>query len=182
MDLTGENLAEAPMLRRAAEGDLEAMERLYNRYKTMAFAVGMAVCGNPSDADDVVQETFLRAFRKLDQWRGDSQFGTWLYAVALRTAQNWKTRFVHRKTALPPPAEVAAPPASADDRAEERELLMNAVRELPDQQRLTLLLKHLRGLSIREIAALQGCAEGTVKANLHHAVTALLRRFGRVPE
>lgn len=161
-------------VRRAAEGDLEAMEALYNRYKPMVFSVGLAICGNRSDADEVVQETFLRIFRKLDQWREKSQFGTWLYTAALRTAQNWKSRFLARR-----PVPVASSASVDEDPYEE---LMAAIQELPEQQRLTVLMKHLQGLRIREIAAIQGCAEGTVKANLHHAICALLRKLEREPE
>jgi RNA polymerase sigma-70 factor (ECF subfamily) len=168
--------AEADCLRRAAEGDLDAMETIYTGYRTMAYAVGMAVCGNASDADDVVQETFLRAFRSLGQWRGESSFRTWLYAVALRTAQNWRSRFVRRKAVQVAAAGEDRPAAEAQ---EQHEALLAAIRDLPEKQRLVLLLKHLRGLTIREIADLEGCAEGTVKANLHHAVTALARRLGK---
>ncbi len=162
-------------VRRAAGGEVAAMEFLYERYKAMVYSVGLALCGNRDDADEVVQETFLRAFRKLSQWRGESLFSTWLYSVALRTAQNWKTRFAGRRT-LPIPAR------SEPSEPEQNEQLMAAIQELPEQQRVTLLMKHLQGLRIREIALLQGCAEGTVKANLHHALRSLLRKLGREPE
>ena len=169
--------AERECIRRAAGGDLKAMEMIYSDYRTMAYAVGMAVCGNASDADDVVQETFLRAFRSLDQWRGASSFRSWLYSVALRTAQNWRSRFVRRR---PVPSALAAAGPGPDATGEDDQArLLAAIGSLPEQQRLTLLLKHLRGLTIREIAELHGCAEGTVKANLHHAVRALARLLGR---
>lgn len=178
MNAESGTLAERDRIRRAAEGDLEAMEKIYSEHRTMAYAVGMAVCGNGSDADDVVQETFLRAFRTLGQWRGESPFRSWLYAVALRTAQNWMSRFVRRRP-LPAAAAGARVTAPEELRDDEHARVLAAVRELPEQQRLTLLLKHLRGLSVREIAELQGCAEGTVKANLHHAVQGLARRLGK---
>ena len=158
-------------------GNASYIEDLYNRYKTMIYSVGMAICGNPSDADEVVQETFLRTFPKMDQWRGESRFSTWLYVAAVRTAQNWKARFMRNRGVV---ARVPAGPA--EERSENRDRLMAAIRALPEQQRTTLMLKHLQGLRVREIATLQGCAEGTVKANLHHAVRALLRRLGPEPE
>ncbi len=164
-------------VRRAADGDSEAMELLYNRYKTMIYSVGLGICGNPVDADEVVQETFLRAFPKMDQWRGESRFSTWLYAAAVRTAQNWRSRFMQRRAVV---ANVSAGPS--EEPSEDRDRLMAAIQELPEQQRTTLMLKHIQGLRVREIAAVQGCAEGTVKANLHHAVRALLRRLGPEPE
>jgi RNA polymerase sigma-70 factor (ECF subfamily) len=179
MDAKRDAPAEAELVRRAAEGDLDAMETLYTGYKSLAYAVGLAVCGNASDADDVVQETFLRVFKRLGQWKGESRFGTWLYAAALRTAQNWKSRFVLRRPAPLPQAAPVGPSFLPGEQAEEQERFMAAVKELPEQQRLTLLLKHVRGMSVREIAGLLGSAEGTVKANLHHAVTSLLGRLGR---
>lgn len=171
--------AEAEQIQRAAQGDLKAMEMIYMRYKTMAFAAGMAICGNGNDADDVVQETFLRAFRKLVQWRGESRFSTWLYTIAVRTAQNWKSRFTLRTSVPLTSRDVTAMP-QRDEQDAQQEVLHAAIATLPEQQRLTLMLKHIRGLSIREIAHLQECAEGTVKANLHHALVTLMRRLGKV--
>ncbi len=155
----------------ALRGDLACMERLYDAHREMVFAVGVAVCGNAADADEVLQETFLRAFRSLGEFRGAARFSTWLYAIATRTALNWKSRFV-RRPAPPPPS---APEAGVDPLEREERLgrLASAIDDLPVQQRLALTLKHLQGLSLAEIAAMQGCAVGTVKSNLHHAMMKL---------
>jgi RNA polymerase sigma-70 factor (ECF subfamily) len=155
------------LVRRAIDGDLAAMEALYNRHKSMVFAVGLSVCGNAPDADEVVQEGFLRAFRSLADWRGDSRFSTWLYAIAMRTALNWKTRF--NRAAPESPEPVGGPDDSAE-RAEQLDALTRAIANLPLQQRLVITLKHIRGLSLAEIADVQQCAIGTVKSNLHHAI------------
>jgi RNA polymerase sigma-70 factor (ECF subfamily) len=162
---------ERDWVRKASSGDLEAMEILYNEHKGMAFAVGLSVCGNGADADEVVQETFLRAFRSLSGWRSESKFSTWIYSIALRTALNWKTRFVKRPA--PPSRDEAETPPSEIERQEAVDGLMSAIEQLPLQQRLTLTLKHLRKLSLEQIAEIQGVAVGTVKSNLHHAVAKL---------
>ncbi len=151
--------ADAEDVRRAIEGRVGALESLYDRHKMMVFSVGLSICGTNADADEVVQETFLRAFRSLSQWRGESAFATWLYSVAVRTAQNWKSRFLARRPILAG-REVRRESSESDER------LLGAIQDLPEQQRATVLLKHLQGLTIREIAAVQGCAEGTVKARL----------------
>ena len=156
----------------AAGGDAASLERLYEEYRPMVYAVGLGVCGNGTDADEVLQETFLRAFRSLSEWRGASKFGTWLYAIALRTALNWKSRFLRKRPLPAPPAE-GAPAFEALERAEALESLESEIARLPVQQRLVLTLKHLRGLSLAEIADLQQCAVGTVKSNLHHAMVKL---------
>ncbi len=156
---------------RAAGGDLAAMEILYNEHKGMVFAVGLSVCGNAADADEVVQETFLRAFRSLGDWRGDSRFATWIYSVAMRAALNWKSRFVRRPS--PPPRDEAETPEPEAERREAVDALLAAIELLPVQQRLTLTLKHLRRMSLEQIAEIQGVVVGTVKSNLHHAVAKL---------
>jgi RNA polymerase sigma-70 factor (ECF subfamily) len=163
---------ESRTARAAAGGDLAAMEALFNEHKGMVFAVGLSVCGNAPDADEVVQEAFLRAFRSLDDWRGDSRFSTWLYMIAMRTALNWKTRFV-QKPRLEAPEPSTAPDPGAADREEQLAALTGAIAKLPLQQRLVVTLRHVRGLSLAQIADVQGCALGTVKSNLHHAIVRL---------
>jgi len=162
---------ERDWVRRAAGGELAAQEMLFNEHKGMVFAVGLSICGNAADADEVVQESFLRAFRSLADWRGDARFSTWIYSIAVRTALNWKTRFVKRPP--PPPRDEAETPPPELEREEAVAALMAAIEELPLQQRLALTLKHLRRLSLEEVAELQGIAVGTVKSNLHHAVAKL---------
>ncbi len=162
---------ERDWVRKASSGDVEAMEILYNEHKGVAFAVGLSVCGNAADADEVVQETFLRAFRSLSGWRNESKFSTWIYSIGLRTALNWRARFVKRPP--PPVRPEAETPASDLERQEAVAGLMAAIDQLPLQQKLTLTLKHLRRLSLEQIAELQGVAVGTVKSNLHHAIAKL---------
>lgn len=162
---------DAAWIESARRGDLAAMERLYDAHRSMVFAVGLSVCGNGSDADEVLQETFLRAFRSLGEWRGQAQFATWLYSIALRTALNWKSRFVRRPRPAAP--EEFTVPEDRLVQREELDRLSQAIEDLPVQQRLVLTLKHLKGLSLAEIAGLQGCAVGTVKSNLHHAMAKL---------
>ncbi len=161
---------ETDLVRRAAGGDLAAMEVLYNENKSMVFAVGLSVCGNAPDADEVVQESFLRAFRSLSDWRGDARFSTWLYAIGMRTALNWKARF-NRPAPLAPEASTDA--IDSAERDEQIAALTDAINRLPLQQRLVVTLKHIRGLSLAEIAGIQQCAVGTVKSNLHHAINKL---------
>jgi len=149
-------------------GDRSAMERLFEVYRSMVFAVGLSICGNPEDADDVVQETFLRAFRSLGEWRGDSKFSTWLYTIARRVAIDWAARVRRR-----PRLSSAAGQLADSDHGERVRRVLDTLKQLPEQQRLTLTLRHFRAMSIADIAEAQKCAEGTVKANLHFAVKRL---------
>jgi len=164
--------SEAELVRGARAGSLAAMEALYESHRGMVYAVALGVCGNGPDADEVLQETFLRAFRSLGGWRGEGQFSTWIYMIAHRPALNWRRRLFPRPGA-PRPAEEAPDPGDAVVDAESSEALKRAIAKLPPQQRLVLTLRHLRGFSLAEIAELQGCALGTVKSNLHHAIARL---------
>lgn len=169
--------SEAESIRLAQGGSLAAMESLYEAHRSMVYAVALGVCGNGPDADEVLQETFLRAFRSLSGWRGEGRFSTWLYAIAHRTALNWRRRFFPKPH--PAPLPEAADPPDAVVEAESSEELKRAIDRLPPQQRIVLTLRHLRGLSLAEIAELQGCAVGTVKSNLHHAVARLKEALAR---
>jgi RNA polymerase sigma-70 factor, ECF subfamily len=170
--------SEAESIRLAQGGDLVAMESLYEAHRSMVYAVALGVCGNGPDADEVLQETFLRAFRSLCGWRGEGRFSSWLYAIAHRTALNWRRRFFPKPRGGAAPAE-SADPADALIEAESSDELKRAVDRLPPQQRIVLTLRHVRGLSLAEIAELQGCAVGTVKSNLHHAIARLKEALAR---
>jgi RNA polymerase sigma-70 factor (ECF subfamily) len=163
---------EAELVREAQAGHLVAMEALYEAHRSMVYAVALGVCGNGSDADEVLQETFLRAFRSLGDWRGEGRLSTWLYSIAFRTAINWRRRFHPRTTSSRPP-DPAPDPGDAIVEQENSAELRRAIAQLPPQQRIVLTLRHLRGLSLAEIAELQECALGTVKSNLHHAIARL---------
>lgn len=162
---------EGELVRGAQSGSLAAMEALYEAHRPMVYAVALGVVCTRVDADEVLQETFLRAFRSLSGWRGEGRFSTWIYSIALRTALNWRRRLIPRPVHRPP-EEVPDPGAAAEDR-ESSEELRRAIAALPTQQRIVLTLRHCRGLSLAEIAELQGCALGTVKSNLHHAIARL---------
>ena len=147
------------------------MEALYEAHRSMVYAVALGVVGNRADADEVLQETFLRAFRSLSGWRAEGRFSTWIYSIALRAALNWRRRAAPRPVHRPP-GEAADPGDDVENR-ESSEELRRAIAALPPQQRIVLTLRHLRGLSLSDIADLQGCALGTVKSNLHHAIARL---------
>ena len=143
------------------------MQALFERYRKMVFAVGLSITGNATDADEVVQESFLRAFRRLGEWRGESKFSTWLYTIATRVALDWQKRF-HRKPKTRTPE--ATEPGPHED---EIERLMDAINRLPLKQRMTLTLRHYRAMTLGEIAEAMDVSVGTVKANLHFALTKL---------
>jgi RNA polymerase sigma-70 factor, ECF subfamily len=125
------------------------------------------------DVDDLVQETYLRAWRRLGQFRGDSRFTTWLYRIAVNVTHNWR-RGRKPTLALTKGQErsIAAPPDLGDDA-----LLIayaRALDHLPTELRATFVLHEAEGLSYKEVAETLGCPIGTVMSRLHRARARIL--------
>lgn len=163
----------------ARAGDREAFDRLVERYQRPVYRLCYRYVNDHQDANDLAQEAFLKAYRALDRFRGDSAFSTWLYRIAVNTCLNFRSS---RK----PPAEelpeaLPAPGAGALDRMEKDEQAAEvraAVSRLPEKQRATLILKIYHELSHEEVASILGSSVGTVKANLFHALANLRKMLG----
>jgi len=151
-------------------GDRSAFVRLHDHFARMVHAVVLARVP-ASDADDVVQEVFLQAFRSLDGLRDPGAVGPWLCRVARSRSIDHLRRRRHVET-LPEALPRGAPPV-----AEAREAL-DAVRALPEAYRETLLMRLVEGLSGPEIAARTGLTPGSVRVNLHRGMRLLRERLG----
>ena len=153
-------------------GDREAFAILVDRYQKMVFALSRRMTGNPEDAADVVQTTFLKAFRQLDRFRGEASFKTWLYGIALN-----ECRMLYRKSGrtveLDAIAEPAAPPAQGHPL--DRVTLNKMVTRLPDKQRAALVLRVCEDLAFRDIGKILGTSEASAKVNYFHAIKKLRR-------
>ncbi len=155
----------------------------------MIHAVVLRLCGNRADADDVVQEVFLQAFRKWHLFRGDSSPGTWLHVIAVRACRRRLRQRGSRAGSGAAPTvvqlmpwhestvmEVAASAEGAEGAAERAEALARVQREivrLPDHLRLPLVLKDVAEMSVADTAEALGLAENTVKTRVHRARLAL---------
>jgi len=157
---------EALLLRFTASGNREAIGELFHRYADNAYAVALRCSGNPSDAEDAVQDAFINVLRHAGQYRSQCSVKGWLMSIVInscrikaRTAS--RTRNRERIALIPEPA-----PAANDT---ERELLAaasQAVRELPDPYRMPLWLHFLEGLSYQEIAFALNQPEGTIRSHI----------------
>ena len=191
--------AEAPdleLVRLAQSGDHAAFEGLVRRYSERAYRAAYRVVRDQSQAEDVVQEALIKAYRGLRRFEARSSFYTWLYRIVVNLALDRRRR-EKRAPALEWDDTVAKEvdpravlPASEDPerstrRHEVRALVAEGIQELPDGQREVLLLREVEGLSYEEIASTMGISKGTVMSRLHYArkkMVAFLQRAGIEPE
>lgn len=176
--------AEVQLLERCRRGDLGAFEELYKAHSGRLYSLACRMLGNTADAEDLLQEIFLSAHRKLDSFRGDSALGTWLYRLGMNQILDHVRSRAGRAGQVTDGLDDASAIADASghrlaDRAIDRIDLERALAELPDGCRAAFLLHDVEGLEHREVADVLGIAEGTSKSQVHKArlrLRGLLRR------
>jgi RNA polymerase sigma-70 factor (ECF subfamily) len=165
-------VAEPEALERAARGDHAAFGTLVEQYQEVAFRAAYLIVHDVPSAEDVVQDAFIRAYRRLDTFRRGEPFRPWLLRIVTNTAIN-EVRARQRRTGLlgrfaaVTPVTVAPPEFTLGD--EHASTLARAINELPLDDRVVLHLRYFLDLSEREIAVTIGKAPGTVKSRLHRA-------------
>jgi RNA polymerase sigma-70 factor, ECF subfamily len=146
---------DAELLRAIADGDRAAFDRLSRRHLDRAYGVALRITGSRADAQDVVQDVFLRLWQRPDSWRpGQAQFSTWLYRVVVNRCLDLKRR--PRGTDLDSVEEPQDPDANAEDgllEAERSRALDSAVNQLPERQRTAIVLTYTAGLRNAEAAS-----------------------------
>jgi RNA polymerase sigma-70 factor (ECF subfamily) len=166
------------LVRRARDGDGDAFGIIVETYRARLFGLAVGILRNRSAAEDVVQEAFVKAYKNLKGFRGDSSIYTWLYRIAVNTAHNHLRRAT-RKTEVDfdevaPVIEARNPnPAESAANVELGEAIDGAIQNLPPRQREVFMLHYFERLTHREIAEILGVTEGAVKANFFHAVQKL---------
>lgn len=176
----GQTATDAELVRESLTGDSDAFAALVERHRRLIYALALQKVHDPADADDVAQETFIKAYRSLHTLRDPARFGSWLYGIALRGAMDWlrlRGKSVSLANDLVPFA------ASIQDTEEVRELVeavMNAVGELSDAHRLVITLRYVHGLGAKEIAGQLGEARGAIRSRLFKAAQILRRRLANL--
>jgi RNA polymerase sigma-70 factor (ECF subfamily) len=165
------------LVRKAQQGDADALASLFCAHKSKVYSLCLRMTGNVTEAEDLTQDAFLQAFRKLSAFRGESALSTWLYRVAVNTTLMHFRKAGRRQLSLDQPSE-------QDARAPKREYggtdsglsgsvdriaLARALRELPMGYRTIFLMHEVKGHNHREIARLQRCSIGNSKSQLHRA-------------
>ena len=168
---------------RAREGDRDAFEALVVATSTSCYQLAFRLVGNEHDARDVVQETYLRAYRGLKRFRGDAAVTTWLYRITANSAARLLERRSRSATAmLDDNMEFAdirpeRDPESAASAADERGRLVEALGDLPDALRVVVVLRDVYDLPHREIARELGISQSAAKVRLHRARRLLRERI-----
>ena len=173
---------EALLIADLCEGDETALAPLVEKYKRMVYRLAMQITKNHADADDVMQETFIKVYRSIRTFRKDAAFETWLYRIAVNEALNFvKRRERQRESTLETAAEaeyevitqyraqIANDPHVHAEKAELRHHVTEAVNNLSVKHRTVVILHEFEGLTHAEIASILNCSEGTVRSRLHYA-------------
>lgn len=165
------------LVKRAQAGDRDAFDNLVRRYRARIYALSLHLTGSRSEADDITQDVFTRAYQRINDFAGRSEFFTWLYRIAVNRSLNARRDTARRRTSgLDDPRVQAAVAVDAygDPRraAELRQAyarLVVALDRLSPSLRSTVVLVALQGLSHDEAAAVLGCSSGTVAWRIHEA-------------
>lgn len=172
-------------------GNQLSFELLVNRYKGRVFRLILSILGPHyrGDAEEATQDVFLLVFQQLSSFRGESQFGTWLYRIAYHRALDLKRqsrhRYVHVSHSALQPLRLAQDesPFVSTAALEQQQLFQECMDELPDLYRSVLYLHYWMGQSVSEISQLLLAPEGTIKSYLHRArqrMHSLLKRRGLI--
>lgn len=177
------------LVQRVQGGDKTAFDVLVLKYQHKIVKLVMRYVQDPSESQDVAQEAFIKAYKALPNFRGESAFYTWLYRIAINTAKNYlvsrKRRPLDYDVDLQDPAQyemqarlsdVATPEGHALGE-EVREVVAEAVEKLPEDLRMAIVLREIEGLSYEEIAQAMDCPVGTVRSRIFRAREAIDSRL-----
>ena len=163
---------ESELLAKARSGDHQAFIRLTEEYSHLVLSLALQMTGSAADMDDIAQETFLRAFRNLNSFRGAASFKTWLVKIAMNVSINYR-RSQRTPTSDLTEESAISPPAEAQDQKmlsqELRAKVRQAVAKLPSHYRSVVVLRDFQGLSYQEITSALGIPIGTVMSRLSKA-------------
>ncbi len=169
------------ILAQAQAGDPAAFDDVVRFYRQDLLRVVYRFVGNYEDARDVLQQVFVKVYQNIARWQPRAPFWSWLYRIAVNESLGWKKREQRRYHMVAPIEETPLLQATSDDLSpldaaawgEIGNRILEAIEMLPEMQRATFVLRFREQLSVKETAAVLGCAEGTVKANGYHAIRRL---------
>lgn len=181
----GEAKVDQLLVERVQKGDKAAFDLLIHKYQHRIVSLVSRYVTDPSEALDVAQEAFIKAYRAIGKFRGDSAFYTWLYRIAINTAKNWLVARNRR----PPASDIDAADAEQYDmesrlkerstpenellREEIEKTVYDTIAKLPEDLRTAIMLREIEGMSYEEIATTMECPIGTVRSRIFRAREAI---------
>ncbi|OZG42391.1 RNA polymerase sigma factor RpoE [Aeromonas sp. A35_P] len=187
--MSDQNLLDEQLVERVQRGDKNAFNLLVKKYQHKVVNLVARYVNNPGDVPDVAQETFIKAYRALPTFRGESAFYTWLYRIAVNTAKNYLTSQGRRPPSSDVEAEEAeyygggealqevATPENLTLTDEIKRTVFSAIEALPEDLRTAITLRELEGLSYEEIAEIMDCPVGTVRSRIFRAREAIDKKL-----
>lgn len=188
----GEREADLALVRRVQSGDQQAFGLLVTKYQRKLLRLVLRLVRDPAEAEDITQEAFIKAYRALPGFRGDSAFYTWLYRIGVNCAKSWLMVHGRRLSNLgdllgsdDEVREIDDIAGMRDDETPERILLSKQIGEtvnsamdaLPEDLRTAISLREIEGLSYEEIAQVMDCPIGTVRSRIFRARDAIAERL-----
>jgi RNA polymerase sigma-70 factor (ECF subfamily) len=187
LPVTGDRRTDLELIQEVRDGHRQAYTELMRRYQQRVYWVARRIVGDHAEADDVVQETFVKAYLALGEFRGDSGFYTWLYRIAVNLALNAVRKrqvvtYLRESELLNRILPADVDPSSAVEEEEAASALRRAVDRLPEKQRAVFVMRYYDEMSYEEIAKILKTSIGGLKANYFHALRkiqhALRQDFG----
>lgn len=170
---------EQHLILQAQQGSHGAYRVLVERHMKQAYNVAYSFVNDHAQAEDVAQEAFIRAYRSLPSFRGEAGFGTWLYRIVTNLALN-RVRQQNTRASREIPLSAAGPVLSTVDGGEGTDVrahIEKALHELPTLQRAVVILRHLDGLSTKQVSEILQCSEGTVKTHCFRGLRKLREKL-----
>lgn len=184
------------LVKKAQAHDLDAFEELVRIYQNKIYALCLQLSGSDSDAQDLAQEAFIRAFRALHSFRNEADFGTWLHRIAVNLWLNSRRKnsgkvFISldepyrdeeggkAKREMP---DMQADPQRILETKEFHGLVRTALQDLSEEHRAVLVLREMEGYSYEEVSQILDCSLGTVKSRLNRAREAMRRKMSELRE
>lgn len=164
-------------------GDIDAYRYLVTQYKDMAFTIALKIIKDREEAQDVIQESFIKAYQQLESYEGRAKFSTWLYTIVYRTALNQSKRNKEynrsfddeRKEAIP---DLAISQHQQMEEREQQEIIKEAIEKLPQAEALLVTLYYINENSIKEIKQITGLSLSNIKIKLFRARKKLKKDLG----
>ncbi len=189
------DVSDLSLVRRVQRGDKGAFDVLVLKYQHKLVKLVTRYVRNPAEAEDIAQEAFIKAYRALPQFRGDSAFYTWLYRIAINTAKNavvsrdrspvdydFDRDSIDESYDMQGRLKDSETPEGLVLTDEIRQTVNGAIEQLPEDLRTAIVLRELEGLSYEQIAATMGCPVGTVRSRIFRAREAIDRQLREVFE